>query len=189
MDKSFWRKKYLERRSLLSSEVVEELSLQIANHALKLPIWDKTTYHIFLSMSEQKEVDTEYLLHILQGKDKSIVIPRVNFKTSSLEHVLLQENTVLNKSKYGISEPVSGIEVPPNSIDVVFVPLLAYDVRGNRIGYGKGFYDRFLSKCKSDALFVGLSFFEAEELIPASPEDVPLTYVITPSKIYSFLKK
>src|SRR5690606_29706561 len=105
-------------------------------------------------------VNTDYLLHILQGKDKSIVASKADFEKGEMAHFLLQENTVLKASEYGIPEPISGIELSPELLDVVFVPLLAYDKIGHRVGYGKGFYDRFLAKCNKNAVFVGLSFFE-----------------------------
>ena len=75
----------------------------------------------------------------------------------------------------------------PKKIDVVFVPLLAFDSKGHRVGYGKGFYDRFLNECRKDVITVGLSFFEAEdEFIEANETDVPLDYCVTPLKVYSF---
>ena len=103
-----------------------------------------------------------------------------------MKNILLQENTALKTSEYGIPEPVSGIEVPAEIIDVVFVPLLAYDKKGNRIGYGKGFYDKFLNKCKSTSVFIGLSFFDAESEIPYENTDIPLDYCVTPTNIIDF---
>ncbi len=185
-DKLSIRIKYINLREALSKEDVEENSLKIANKALELPIWDKTYYHIFLAISHKKEVNTDYLLHILQGKDKSIIISKTNFEDYEMDHFLLQENTTLKISKYGIPEPVSGIQVSPEQIDVVFVPLLGFDKKGNRVGYGKGFYDRFLEKCKLETIFVGLSFFEPEHEIISENTDIPLHYCITPSKVYSF---
>ena len=74
-----------------------------------------------------------------------------------------------------------------NKIEVVFVPLLGYDLKGNRVGYGKGFYDRFLSECKPETLKIGLSFFEPEELITdVFVEDVKLDYCVTPKETYQF---
>ncbi|MEZ4778230.1 MAG: 5-formyltetrahydrofolate cyclo-ligase [Flavobacteriaceae bacterium] len=186
MEKPFLRKKYLEKRGQLTTEEIDSLSLAIANQSLKLPIWDKTYYHLFLSISEKKEVDTQYLLHILQGRDKSIVVPKADFNSGAMKHLLLQENTPLKISSYGIPEPVEGIEIPSEKIDVVFVPLLAFDTHGNRIGYGKGFYDRFLKACNPGSTFVGLSFFEPEEQLEKDPFDIPLHYCITPGKIHSF---
>lgn len=185
-DKKLLRKSYKKLRENLSEDNIEAMSLEIANQALKLPIWDKTYYHIFLPISHKKEVNTEYIMHILQGKDKSIVISKADFQTGEMDHYLLQENTILKMSKYGILEPEAGIEIPPENIDVVFVPLLAFDEKGNRIGYGKGFYDRFLEKCSKDTLFVGLSFFEPEPKIAIESTDIPLHFCITPRKNYAF---
>ncbi len=186
MEKKALRLKYKKLRENLSQDSIDEMSLQIANQALKLPIWDKTYYHIFLPISEKNEVNTEYLMHILQGKDKSIVVSKADFSNWEMHHFLLQENTVLKTSAYGIPEPVSGIEVAAKMLDVVFVPLLAYDAKGHRIGYGKGFYDRFLKHCNSEAILIGLSFFEPEPEIFFEATDVPLKFCITPKKIIDF---
>jgi 5-formyltetrahydrofolate cyclo-ligase len=186
MDKTQLRKKYSNLREDLSLEDIEEKSLQIVNKALKLPIWGHSYYHIFLPIVSKKEVNTEYLLHILQGKDKSIVVPKADFASGNMTHILLQENTTIALSNYGISEPISGISIPSKEIDVVFVPLLAYDSYGNRVGYGKGFYDRFLANCNPEAIFVGLSFFEAENKILCENSDIPLHFCVTPKKTYSF---
>lgn len=180
------RRFYKEKRAQLSPEAIEEYSLQIANEALKLPVWDKTYYHVFLPITDKKEVNTEYLLHILHGKDKSVILSKASFEMGEMKHILLQENTVLKTTTYGITEPVSGIEVSEKQLEVIFVPLLAFDVKGNRIGYGKGFYDRFLSKCNPNAVFIGLSFFEPEEEIVNEYIDIPLHFCITPLKTYSF---
>jgi 5-formyltetrahydrofolate cyclo-ligase len=185
-DKKTLRLKYKKLRENLSEDSIEEMSLQIANQALKLPIWDKTYYHIFLPISSKKEVNTEYVMHILQGKDKSIVVSKADFSTGEMKHILLQENTVLKTTEYGIPEPVSGIEISSEILDVVFVPLLGYDKNGHRIGYGKGFYDRFLSKCSPNTIFVGLSFFEAEPEIMVEATDIPLNFCITPKKTIEF---
>ncbi len=186
MEKTTLRKKYQQLREGLSIQKTEDLSLDIANKVLELPIWDYTYYHIFLPISEKKEINTENLLHILQGKDKSIVVPKVDFNIMDLNHILLQENTPFVLSKYNIPEPVNGIEIQPKQLDVVFVPLLAFDERGNRVGYGKGFYDRFLASCSPKTIFIGLSFFPAEPTIPTNTLDIPLHYCVTPEKIYSF---
>jgi len=186
IDKNALRKKYINLRNNLSKDEIIEKSIQIANQALTLPIWGPSYYHLFLTMEEKKEVQTEFLLHILQGKDKSVVVSKSNFETHEMDNFLLQENTVLKVSKYGIPEPVSGIVIEPTMVDVVFVPLLAFDISGHRVGYGKGFYDRFLARCRMDAIFVGLSFFEAESKIDSTSDDIPLDFCVTPEKIYSF---
>ncbi|MEZ4875720.1 MAG: 5-formyltetrahydrofolate cyclo-ligase [Flavobacteriaceae bacterium] len=186
MDKPQLRKHYRTKRAMLSEEDIEELSLAISNQALKLPIWDKTYYHLFLPIFQKKEVNTEYLLHILQGRDKSVVVPKVEFSSQQLKHILLQEHTVLKLSPYGIPEPENGIEIPEDQLEVIFLPLLAYDTKGNRVGYGKGFYDQFLKQCNPHCRFVGLSFFPPETEFPSSEWDVPLHYCVTPERVFTF---
>ncbi|WP_338356796.1 5-formyltetrahydrofolate cyclo-ligase [Yeosuana marina] len=187
MTKSELRKKYKTLREDLSINQVEDLSLSIANQLLKLPIWESTFYHLFLTIEEQKEVNTDYILNILSGKDKNIVISKSDFKTGLMSHFLLTDNTVIKKNNYNIPEPIDGIEIFPNKLEVVFVPLLAFDNHGNRVGYGKGFYDRFLSECMPETIKIGLSFFEAENAITDVFEsDVKLNYCVTPEKIYRF---
>lgn len=186
MDKETLRIKYHNIRKALSQEEVSEKSQAIANQLLSLPIWKASYYSLFLSMAHKKEVDTSYILTVLQAHDKEICLPKVAAK-QQLNHFLLTDNLLIKPNKWGIPEPQNGLEVPPKKIDLVFVPLLAFDYKGNRLGYGKGFYDRFLSQCRRETLKIGLSFFEAEtEEIPTEPTDVPLHYCVTPKKIYSF---
>jgi 5-formyltetrahydrofolate cyclo-ligase len=181
------RHKYKALRNELSEEDLEEMSLAITNKMLTLPIWDKNYFHIFLSITEQKEVNTEYILHLLSGKDKEIIISKSDFQTREMTHFLLTDNTKIKKNQYNIPEPIDGIEVQTTKIDVVFVPLLACDKTGHRVGYGKGFYDKFLKECKSETIKIGLSFFEAEEKIEDIFEsDVKLDYCVTPNEIYKF---
>ncbi|HWS59951.1 MAG TPA: 5-formyltetrahydrofolate cyclo-ligase [Flavobacterium sp.] len=181
------RQKYKDLRNLVSEEDLEEMSLIIANKVLTLPIWEKTYFHIFLSITEHKEVNTEYILHILSGKDKEIIISRSDFKTREMTHFLLTDNTKIKKNQYNIPEPIDGLEVQTNKIDIVFVPLLAFDKTGHRVGYGKGFYDKFLSECKPETIKIGLSFFEPEEKIDDIIEDdMNLDYCVTPNSVYKF---
>lgn len=187
MNKKELRKKYKELRKQISEDQLEDLSIQIANQSLKLSIWNLTNYHLFLPITEHKEINTEYLLQILAGKDKNIILSRSNFETREMAHVLLTDNLVIQKNKWNIPEPVDGIPINDALIDVVFIPLLAFDEKGNRVGYGKGFYDLFLSKCKKDVVKIGLSFFEPELIIEDVYEnDIALDFCITPNKIYKF---
>jgi 5-formyltetrahydrofolate cyclo-ligase len=189
MQKKELRLKYKNLRQALSPEMVEDLSLAIANTLLDLKIWDKTYFHLFLTMEEQREVQTEFILNILSGKDKEVIVSRSDFEAMRMVHYLLTDNTRLMQNQYGIPEPVEGIEVPSNKIDVVFVPLLAFDDKGQRVGYGKGFYDRFFAECRQDVIKVGLSFFTAEEeSIDANATDIPLDYCVTPNKVYAFMR-
>ena len=90
MNKNELRKKYMSQRGQLSTSELEKRSLEIANNLLKLEIWDHTYYHIFMSIPDKSEVNTEYILHILQGKDKSIVVSKSDFQSGAMTHLLLQ---------------------------------------------------------------------------------------------------
>ena len=187
MTKKELRIKYKSLRAALSADEVDELSMDIANKTLELPIWNYENYHVFLSIEEHKEVQTDYLLHILSGKDKNIIISRSDFETRKMAHVLLTDNVVIRKNEWNIPEPENGFAIKDELIEVVFVPLLAYDLKGNRVGYGKGFYDLFLSKCNPNVVKIGLSFFDPEDAISdVFANDVQLDYCITPNKIITF---
>lgn len=181
------RLKYKALRKALSVDAIEEKSLAIANNLIQMQIWDKSYFHVFLPIEEQKEINTEYILHLLSGKDKEILISKSDFESREMTHFLLTDNTKIRKNEYNIPEPVDGIEVPATKIEVVFVPLLSFDIFGNRIGYGKGFYDKFLLECKPGTLKIGLSFFEAENAFEEVFEsDVKLDFCVTPEKVYDF---
>ncbi|TDP60252.1 5-formyltetrahydrofolate cyclo-ligase [Flavobacterium dankookense] len=187
MNKTDLRSKYKALRNQLSEEEIEDKSLAIANRLLQFDIWEKTYFHLFLTIEEQKEVETEFILQILAGKDREIVVSKTNFETREMTNYLLTDNTKFQKNEYNIFEPVDGIEVPVAKLDVVFVPLLAYDKNGNRVGYGKGFYDNLLTKCREDVVKIGLSFFEPEDSIDdVSAADVRLDFCVTPNGISSF---
>ena len=168
-----------------SEKSLLESSLTIANTLLELPIWHCTYFHLFMPIPTKREIETSFILSILQGKDKHIIVPKV--KGEALEHYLLTDSTLFVKSRWGVPEPLEGILVPEHQLDVVFVPLFAFDELGNRVGYGKGYYDRFLRKCRADVIKVGLSYFKAEAVITdVAPHDIRLDYCVTPDKIYSF---
>ena len=187
MTKKELRTKYNALRQKLSEATIEDLSLQIANKIIHLDIWQHSFYHLFLPIETKKEVNTEYILQVLAGKDKNIVLSVSDFSTREMTHFLLTDATKIKKNIYNIPEPVDGLEVPVSKINVVFVPLLAFDKKGNRVGYGKGFYDQFLSKCQPETIKIGLSFFEAENsIIDIFEKDVRLDFCITPKKCYRF---
>lgn len=187
MLKADLRTKYKALRKPLTFDKIMNDSLAIANNCLYLPIWEKTYFHLFLPIEAQKEVNTEFLLQILAGRDKEVVVSKSDFNTKGMTHYLLTDNTKLQVNDYGIPEPVDGLEVPAHKIEVVFVPLLAYDKKGNRVGYGKGFYDQFLSECKPNVIKIGLSYFDPEETISDVYEsDVKLDFCVTPEGVIQF---
>ena len=187
MTKTELRLKYKSLRDALKREEIDTFSLEIANRLLQLPIWKKTYFHVFLPIEEQKEVNTEFILHILSGKDKAIVVSKSDFETTTMQHFLLTDNTKISKNKFHIPEPVDGLEVPIAKIEVVIVPLIAFDETGNRVGYGKGFYDKFLAECNKETIKIGLSFFDEEnEIVAINPNDIQLNYCVTPTKLFTF---
>ncbi|MEM8927475.1 MAG: 5-formyltetrahydrofolate cyclo-ligase [Bacteroidota bacterium] len=186
MRKKELRSHFRNKRNSFNSHLIDNYSLKIANRSLNMPIWDFSFYHIFLSISRNKEVDTGPLLSIIQGRDKNVVVPKT-FSKGVLRNYLLTDSTAFKKNALGIPEPVGGIEISENQLEVVFLPLLAFDLKGNRVGYGGGYYDTFLKKCSPKTLKIGLSFFEAVNQIEDIDEnDVPLDYCVTPKKIYEF---
>ena len=99
MLKKALRLTYKTLRKQLSEDQLEEMSLAIANKILILPIWEKSYFHIFLPIEEQNEVNTEFILHLLSGKDKEIIISKSDFETREMTHFLLTDNTKIKKRK------------------------------------------------------------------------------------------
>ncbi len=183
------REFYKQKRAALLPEVCAEKSSLLANQLLHLPtIWQHSTYHLFLSIERLAEVDTQPILDILNSKNKRVAVPKMDAANRTLTSILLTDETLLSPNVWGIPEPEKGCEIPPEQVEVVFVPLLAYDRCGNRIGYGGGYYDRFLYICRPETLKIGLSFFPPEEDFSAmiTSTDVSLNYVVTPEKIFEF---
>ena len=185
-EKKELRKEYKVRRKSLTQEQIDKKSREIVNRLLQLPIWEYSNYHIFLPIHKQKEVNTHFLMTALQGNDKNVILPSSDFANTEMKHFLLTDDTLIKENKIGIPEPQNGFHVSTDQIDVVFVPLLVFDKKGNRIGYGKGFYDRFLRACQENVLTIGLSYFEPEEEIPADPHDIKLDLCQTPKETYRF---
>jgi 5-formyltetrahydrofolate cyclo-ligase len=144
--------------------------------------------HTFLPITSKKEVDTWLIIERIRREfpHVRISIPRVNNQTNELENFFFEGLHQLTTTEWGIQEPKQGIPTEPEKIDMVLVPLLAFDTAGNRIGYGKGYYDRFLKLCKTNAKKIGVSFFDPEENLPAEEYDTKLTNVVTPAQLYSF---
>ena len=178
MDKKKLRLLYKKKRAELDSLKIENLSIEIANQILVLPLWGFENFHVFMGVEKMKEINTNHIISVLQGRDKNIIIPKVVSNTH-LAHYMLTDATKLKINQWDVLEPINGIEVEEKKIQVVFIPLLAYDCFGNRLGYGKGYYDRFLDKCGEKCLKIGLSFFTPEKKILTSPLDIKLNYCVT----------
>ena len=116
-----------------------------------------------------------------------IAWPKTDPAGSKMEAHILEEHGLFAKNKYNILEPIGDHTIPPESIDLVFVPLLAFDRKGYRVGYGKGYYDRYLARCRDTVIRIGFSFFDPVDGIDDIDEfDVPLNYCVTPSTLYEF---
>ena len=147
------------------------------------------TVHLFLPIAGNKEPDTYAIAKWLQQRypGMRIVLPKTEPGTYEMKHLVWDANTELVPNHWGIPEPATGTAVRPQEIDAVFLPLLAFDERGHRIGYGKGFYDRFLAECRPTTRKIGLSLFEAVEAISdVSPYDVAMDLCVTPTRIWTF---
>ena len=187
MNKTELRQKYKALRANLSKLEIDDLSIAIANNVQKCNIWNHEYYHVFLPIEAQNEVNTAFILKVLRNKNKKIVLSKSDFSNQEMQHFLLNNDTKIELNKLNIPEPINGISVNNDKINVVFVPLLAYDNLGNRVGYGKGFYDKFLSNCKPETIKIGLSFFNPEISIDdINTNDVKLDYCVTPHLIYKF---
>ena len=178
---------YRNKRNSLDQKKIQDLSFEIANRSLTLDIWDYTNYHIFFPIENNNEIDTKLIIQIAQGKDKNVFLPKTNFKKKIITNYLLTDATLMITNKYGISEPNSGIEINEKQLDVIFIPLLCFDKHGHRVGYGGGYYDRLLQKCSSNAIKIGLSFFDPiEKIEDINQKDIKMDFCITPKKTYKF---
>lgn len=183
------RKHYNSKRLAIQKNQYWILNAAILNQLNQFNWFNFTYISIFLPIKSNNEIDTFELLNYLTQNypHLKICLPKTNFNDFSMQHILYTNQTVLVKNKYNIPEPLYGYLILPAQIDVIFVPLLAFDKQGNRVGYGKGFYDRFLANCNSSSVKIGLSFFDAVEYIDdVDTFDIKLTNCVTPQKIYTF---
>lgn len=187
MTKNEWRSYFRTQRAKLTQAEVAYLSDAIIYRLTTLSLWEFKVYHVFLSIEKNNEPNTTRLLNLLWGKEKKVVVSCSDFTQGTMQHFLLNRETDLQLNAFGIPEPVNAPNFPVLDIDVVFVPLLGVDKLGNRLGYGKGFYDRFLGECRPDTLKVGLSFFDPIEVFQeVYPHDIRLDYCVTPHGVYQF---
>lgn len=190
MDKATIRQKYLDQRLKLPRSRYWVLTDEIMDQ-VKLIDWKKwATVHVFLPIRKNNEVDTFSILGYfkLEHPQLKIVVPRTDFENLSITNILYDhEFTILGRNKYDIPEPIHGKVIPTEEIDAVFIPLLGFDINGNRVGYGKGFYDRFLSGCRPDVIKIGLSYFDpVEKIVDVNQFDIPLDICIIPGKTWNF---
>ena len=191
MTKQQLRKHYLSRRKAICVEEMAIKSQEITD--LFFANFDLSTIkylHIFLPIVKQNEINTWLIIKYLQQNfpNINIVISKTIPENCTLEHYLFNEKNLM-KNLWGIIEP-SGenqVKIPPEQIDLVIIPLLIFDKNGNRVGYGKGFYDRFLQQCKPETLKIGVCLAQPIETIEGINEfDIKMDFCIIPNKIYEF---
>ena len=181
MLKSKARTLYKFKREQLSLIEIDKFQFSLYQQIYALDMTSINYVHVFLSMAKFNEISTEPIINYLRMQGKTIVVSRCNFQNSTLSHFILEETTILEINKFGVPEPVDAIEVNEDILDLIFVPLLISDAHNYRVGYGKGFYDRFLSKCRKNAQKIGLNYFQPiSKIIDIHPLDIPLDAVITP---------
>jgi 5-formyltetrahydrofolate cyclo-ligase len=143
--------------------------------------------HSFLPILSKKEPNTSLIIDRLKKDFPQIRISIPRVENNDLLNFYFEDESQLKKNQWGILEPASGEPTPTEIIDLVIVPLLAFDRKGNRVGYGKGFYDRFLNDCRTDCKKVGLSFFEpTSSILLKEAHDIPMDVVITPTHVFTF---
>lgn len=182
------RQEALARRQNFSPEAIDKASEAIAKLFFgQISLSTVRFLHTFLPISQNKEIDTWKIIQGLRQHFPQIklVAPVSHFHTHTLTHHLFTLSTPLTTNTYGIPEPTSGELITPQELDLILVPLLGFDLHGHRLGYGGGFYDRFLAECRPEALKIGLSL-EGPIEFPAEAHDIPLHAVISPEKVILF---
>lgn len=186
MLKSTIRKQALEQRNALTEPQLLSLNQKLLAQFKKLDFGSIKSIHIFLPIVQKKEPDTFLLIDWLRENQPQIeiIVPKADFENSILNHYTFLNKEDLLHNAYHIPEPQQA--KPFNGVpDMVIVPLLAFDQRGYRVGYGKGFYDRFLATIATQK--IGLSFFDAITAInDVHLNDIRLDKCITPERIIQF---
>ncbi len=190
MTKAELRKNYLDQRASLSVDEIEAWNRLIADRFFeRFDLSEVRNLHCFISIKKFNEIDTSLIFKRIWKDFPSIrtSAPRIDREHNELKHYVYKSETKLLENVWGIREPESGEVIGALEFDLVIVPLLCFDKRGYRVGYGKGFYDKFLAGCRLDCRKIGLSFFPAADLIDDVGEyDIALDECVTPTTFYNF---
>ena len=186
MTKKVLRKLYKEKRGQLTLSQRKIASDKIAEHIAAHFNWENKVISIFLPIDRLNELETASIIQLL-AKKNTIALPFTALKEFAMEHRKLATDTIITKNEWDIPEPQNGEIIQPTLLDIIFIPLLISDEHGYRVGYGKGFYDRFLANCREDALFIGLNYFPSiSKISDTEKTDIPLNYLISPEGIEKF---
>lgn len=185
MNKTDARKFYRSIRNDFTFDEVIEKSNLIFEHIKNLDILHLDVFHIFLPIRKNNEINTYPIIDWLFQNKKDVILPLV--VGNDMINCKVNSNFETQLNQLQIPEPINYTEIDSLTIDVIFIPLFIADKYGNRVGYGGGYYDRFLSKCKPNAKKIGLSYFKPIEIIDDIHEgDIALDYLVTPEGIVSF---
>jgi 5-formyltetrahydrofolate cyclo-ligase len=185
MRKEEVRQSFLDKRMALSPEETARLNEQLVDQFFRYTRLENIhVIHCYLPIAP----DTRLIINRLRKDHPTIriSIPKMNAADRLMEHFYFVNEDQLLVNRWGIPEPVYGVSTLASEIDLVIVPLLAFDEQGHRVGYGKGFYDKFLPNCKADCQKTGISFFGPVIIDDINHHDQKLTNVITPEKQYQF---
>lgn len=186
MKKNELREKYLKKRESLSQDEILALSGKIFNNfSESFTLKEHQKVHCFLSIPEKGEVDTQFFLNTFFKNNIRVLVPKIYRK--KLISVEISSETPLLKNSWGIREPKSNEDSGETNFDFVITPLLYCDHQGNRVGYGKGFYDSFFENISPFSQKIGVNFFDPDEEIDDVWEgDIPLDYLVMPTAVLSF---
>ena len=189
MTKDYYRKIYKNKRIKLSVQEREALNKCIYDQLVAMD-WNEVRFvHVYISIIKFNEPDTlDFVSYLKTNYPKiNVIVSKTDFVNNIMVNYLWDDKMVLKESKWGILEPQSGQLIEESKIEVVLVPLLVADLKGNRVGYGKGFYDRFLAKCKPSVRKIGVSFFDPVEPISDVDEwDISLDVLVTATGLFQF---
>jgi 5-formyltetrahydrofolate cyclo-ligase len=190
MTKEELRKVYIKKRNSLSDTQYLYLNEELCRVFFKsVDLSGVDILHSFLPIQKNKEPDTMMILNQIRERNPQVrlSLPRVNTTTHLLESVSLETSTILKNNSWGIPEPQNGKVTDPQKIDMVLVPMLIFDRRGHRVGYGKGYYDKLLATTRADCKRIGICLFEPVDRIDdIMGFDEPLDECITPAGPYKF---
>ena len=187
MDKAEARKYYMEKRMAIGhaeKDKMEDLIL-IQFQAFNPIIPD----HImtFAPLEEKNEYDPFLVMEYCRFKNPAVQFYYPVTKGEEMHACPVTDDQAFVKNKWGIAEPADAAGESPLKLEMIFVPLIAFDKKGQRVGFGKGYYDRFLAKCSKNVASIGFSFFEPlAEISGIHPFDVPVKACITPGAIFTF---
>ncbi len=182
MDKEKIRAYMKAQRKQLSKEEIEEKSAKIT---LALFSCDalKNVNTIMVYLPSFNEVRTDKMTEKFFEEGKKVVAPVTDEENISLTPYLFTDTKELIKGAYGIKEPKKDFGVEKSEIDAVIVPGIAFDKNGNRMGFGKGYYDRFLEGFGGKK--IGICYdFQIIDAIPTNEHDIAMDYIISEENIY-----